>query len=417
MGTKGVWVFQRWLRDELAADVPLDQMVRQIVARAGLDLAESPVELPPHEPRPDDGRRDRGAGLPGYSAPVRQVPQSPVRRLDARRLLRSGRLLCQRVAQGSNNLRREDLDKHEINGDEFVYLSGRPEMVQPRTRKLLAPTLFRGRPFPVENATSNLDHLADWLTRDNRQFTRNLANRIWFHLLGRGIVDPVDDFRESNPPSNPALLNALSNYLGQHGMRLKPMVGLIMKSQTYQLDGAPNPTNEGDTANFARASVRLLPAEVLLDAISQVLDVADPFEAAPYRLRATQLPGIAEGNPFLKAFGKPERLLTCECERIRVDNPGASVSDDQRRPGQEQAGVIGNRIAKLLDRKATDETILGELYLAALCREPTAAERKAILSRVKASSAGDRCERLGRRGLGTHQQQGILVASLRGAWS
>jgi hypothetical protein len=208
--------------------------------------------------------------------------------------------------------------------------------------------------------------------------------------MGRGIVDPVDDFRESNPPSNPALLNALTDDLGQNGMRLKSLVGLIMKSQTYQLDGAPNPTNEGDTANFARASVRLLPAEVLLDAISQVLDVADPFAAAPIRLRATQLPGIADGNAFLKAFGKPERLLTCECERTESTTLAQAFQMINGAPVSRKLESTGNRIGKLLDRKATDEAILAELYLAALCREPTAAERQAILSHVKTKSATDR---------------------------
>ena len=96
-------------------------------------------------------------------------------------------------------------------------------------------------------------HLAGWLTRNNRQFARDLANRTWFHLMDRGIVEPVDDFRESNPPSNPGLLEALTDDLVSHGMELKPLVALIMKSQTYQLEATPNPTNAGDVANFARA--------------------------------------------------------------------------------------------------------------------------------------------------------------------
>src|SRR6185369_12967900 len=101
--------------------------------------------------------------------------------------------------------------KHEINGDEIVFLSGRPETVQPRSGETMAPKPPGGpRPVLADNDLDALDDLADWLTRGNAQFARNLANRIWFHLMGRGIVDPVDDFRDSNPPANPALLEALT---------------------------------------------------------------------------------------------------------------------------------------------------------------------------------------------------------------
>ena len=147
-------------------------------------------------------------------------------------------------------------------------------MIDPRTQRRLRPKPLRGD-SPGADEAHPLDHLAAWLTVDNRQFVRNMANRVWYHLIGRGIVDPVDDFRESNPPSNPELLDALSDQLVERGMRLRPLVGLIMKSSVYQLGATPNPSNVEDEANFSRAAVRLLPAEVLLDAISQTLDVPE----------------------------------------------------------------------------------------------------------------------------------------------
>jgi hypothetical protein len=390
MGSKGVWVFQRWLRDQIAAEVPLDQMVRRIVASRGSTYTNPPSSFHRTNRDPMIAAETVAQVFLGIRLQCARCHNHPFDDWTQDDYYGLAACFSNVSRKDLNNVRKDNFDKHEINGDEFVYLEGRPEMVQPRTRKVLAPTPLRGRPFPADDATSALDRLADWLTRDNRQFARNLANRIWFHLMGRGIVDPVDDFRESNPPSNPALLNALTDYLGQHGMRLKPLVGLIMKSQTYQLDGAPNPTNEGDTANFARASVRLLPAEVLLDAISQVLDVPDPFEAAPRRLRATQLPGIADGNAFLKAFGKPERLLTCECERTESTTLAQAFQMINGAPVRRKLESTGNRIGNLLDGKATDEAILAELYIAALCREPTAGERQAILSHLQTKSAADR---------------------------
>src|SRR5262249_5520507 len=140
-------------------------------------------------------------------------------------------------------------------------------------------------------------------------------NRVWYHLFGRGIVEPVDDFRDSNPPSNPALLDMLTVHLEANGMRLKPLVAWIMKSRTYQLSATPGPTNVEDETSYSHAAVRLLAAEVLLDAVSQVLEVPEWFPRAPASLRAAQLPGASGAVAFLKTFGKPDRLLTCECER------------------------------------------------------------------------------------------------------
>ena len=158
---------------------------------------------------------------------------------------------------------------------------GSPRLVHPRTGASLQPTVLHGRP-PARTVGDNaLVQLADWLTRDNRQFDRNLTNRVWFHLLGRGIVEPVDDFRDSNPPSNPALLDAATAYFVDHGRRLGPLAAWIMKSRTYQAAAQPDPTNRDDESNFSHAAVRLLPAEVLLDAISQVLEVPEPFRRAP----------------------------------------------------------------------------------------------------------------------------------------
>jgi hypothetical protein len=388
MGQKGVWVFQRWLRDQIAADVPLDEMVRRIVAARGSTWTNPPSSFHRTNRDPmtaaetvaqvflgvrlqcarchnhpfDDWTQDDYYGLAAYFSNIRR--------------------------KEVNNVRRDRLDTHEINGDEMIYLAGRPELVQPRTRVVLMPKPPRGAPWPCQAAggIDALDHLAGWLTRDNTQFARNLANRTWFHLMGRGIVEPVDDFRDSNPPSNGPLLDALTRHLKDGGMRLKPLVALIMTSQTYQLAATPNPTNADDTANFARASVRLLPAEVLLDAISQVLDVPDQYPHAPRRLRAAQLPGAALDNPFLKAFGKPERLLTCECERTETTTLAQAFQMINGGAIRRKLEEPGNRIGRLLEAKADDASILSELYLAALGREPSESERQAMRAHVRDAS-------------------------------
>lgn len=243
-----------------------------------------------------------------------------------------------------------------------------------------------GGPKPsLGNDQDALDDLASWLTRDNPQFARNMTNRVWFHLMGRGIVEPVDDFRDSNPPSNSALLDALTAEFIAKGTRLRPLVAMIMKSTTYQLSAKPNSSNQDDEANFARSLVRLLPAEVLLDAIGQALDTHERFESTPPGMLAVQLPGARMGGKFLKAFGKPDRLLTCECERSDATTLAQAfqlINGDSVRRALE---AEDNRIGKLMKSGASEKTIVSEIYLAALSREPTATERDAVLAHVHAS--------------------------------
>jgi hypothetical protein len=281
------------------------------------------------------------------------------------------------------NVRKDNLDKHEINGDEIIYLSGRPELAQPRSGVMMAPKPPRGPEADLHGDTDARVALAGWLTRDNRQFARNMANRVWFHLTGRGVVDPVDDFRDSNPPSNPALLDALTDALVADGYRLRPLVERIMTSETYRLGPEPNETNAGDEANFARATVRLIPAEVLLDALGQALGKPDRFPNVPRDLRATQLAGARMGGTFLKAFGKPDRLLTCECERSESTTLSQAFQLINGEAVRRMLEADNNRVGQLIASGASDDAILDELTLAALSRRPTASERTGFLGHVR----------------------------------
>jgi len=188
----------------------------------------------------------------------------------------------------------------------------------------------------------------------------------------------VDDFRGSNPPRNPALLETIADYLESHEMRLKPLAAWIMKSRTYQASAAPGPTNRDDETNFSRAVVRLLPAEVLLDGVSQVLAVPERFRHAPGSLRAAQLPGAAVDVPFLKTFGKPERLLTCECERSDSTTLAQAFQMINGPTVRGKLDAGDNRIGRLLASNVPDRQALSEIYLAALSRGPNAAEVDAM---------------------------------------
>jgi hypothetical protein len=215
-----------------------------------------------------------------------------------------------------------------------------------------------------------------------------MANRVWFHLMGRGVVEPVDDFRGSNPPSNPELLDELTDAFIAAGYRLKPLVALIARSSVYRLDSAPNETNRDDPIHPSRARVRPLPAEVLLDAVASATGHRPGFPSAPAEARAAQLGGVQAGTDFLKVFGKPERLLACECERSESTTLAQAFQLINGVILRESLAAKGNAIDRLIAAGATDEAMLNDLYLASLTRRPTDEERSAALGHV--SGAGDR---------------------------
>ncbi len=383
MGEKGAWVFQRWLRDQIAADVPLDAMVRQIITGIGSTYQNPPASFYRTNRDPTAAAEGVAQVFLGIRIQCARCHNHPFDVWTQSDYYGLSAFFANLGRKEVDNSRKDRLDSHEINGDEIIYFQGPPRMTHPRTGALLRPTVLHGHSPTPDDEENALPRLADWLTRQNRQFDRNLANRVWFHLLGHGIVDPVDDFRDSNPPSNPELLDALTDHFTANQRRLRPTVAWIMKSRTYQVSARPDPTNAEDESNFSHATVKLLPAEILLDAISQVLEVPERFRHAPGSLRATQLPGAAPGVPFLKTFGKPERLLTCECERSESTTLTQAFQMINGPTVRHKLDADDNRIGRLIAAHRDDRAILDELYLAAIGREPTPAERSAAMDYLR----------------------------------
>ncbi len=382
MGSKGVWVFQRWLRDQIAADLPLDEFARRLITAKGSTWSNPPASFYRTNRDPLTAAETVSQVFLGVRLQCARCHNHPFDVWTQNDYYGLAAFFGNVRQKEIANVRRDELDKHEINGDEVIYLEGRPETVQPRSGEVMVPKAPLGPTPDLHTDLDARDELAEWLTRNNRQFARNLANRVWFHLTGRGVVDPVDDFRDSNPPSNPALLDALTDTLIASGFRLRPLVELIMNSQTYQLGSEPNETNKDDEVNFARASVRLLPAEVLIDALGQALGKPESFLDTPEGLRATQFPGV-RGGSFLKVFGKPERLLTCECERSEATTLAQAFQLINGRAVRSMLEGTDNRIGRALAKGTTDEVILDDLVLAALGREPTASERTGFLAHLR----------------------------------
>ena len=386
MGDKGVWIFQRWLRDQIAADVPLDLFARRIVAATGSTYRNPPASFYRTNRDPQTAAETVGQVFLGVRLQCARCHNHPFDIWSQDDYYSLSAYFANVGRKILDTDRKDKFDSHEINGDVIIHLAGRPQMVQPRSGRMMQPAPPGGPRPDLHGDPNALDDLADWLTHDNPQFARNMANRVWFHLLGRGIVEPVDDFRGSNPPSNPALLDALTEDFRRDDMHLRPLVAAIMKSRVYAFGSETDATNLDDEANFSHALIRLNPAEVILDSIGQALGKSERFPGAPADARATQLPGIQTGGTFLKTFGKPDRLLTCECERGETTTlaqafqliNGASIRD--------KLEADDNRIGRLLKAKATDDVMLNELFLAILNRPATASERVEILTHVAKSA-------------------------------
>lgn len=274
---------------------------------------------------------------------------------------------------------------------EIVSTDRSGEFVQPRNNLPVQPKPLGSSPVPTDGDRRIV--LAEWLTRpENPFFARAIANRVWFHLFGRGIVEPVDDFRDSNPPSHPELLDVLAREFVSHQYDLRYLIRLVVNSTTYQLsERKPNPS-PNDDKYFARVRPRLLSAEQLLDAASDVTGVPERFAGLPLGVRAVQLPDGDDHHPFLRAFGQPARELPCECERDGEANltqalqltAGSTVSAKLREPN--------NRIGTLIASKKSDPEIVEILVLSALGRIPRPEEIEQARAHIAAS--GDR-----RRGL------------------
>ncbi len=222
---------------------------------------------------------------------------------------------------------------------------------------------------------------------DNPYFARIEVNRIWSNLFARGIVDPIDDFRDSNPPSNEPLLDALAKDFVANGYDRKKILKTILRSRTYQAGFQTNPFNQDDTKYFSHQEPRLLGAEQLLDAINQALGTTQSFGNLPTEMKATQLPApdLAK-NDFLKVFGQPERATVCACERTEDSNLGMAIELFNGPLLYEKLRNPNNRFRKsIADGKSVEDTIQ-LLYLSTISRPPTELELKTAVEHCSSRS-------------------------------
>ena len=255
-----------------------------------------------------------------------------------------------------------------------------PSTVQPRTRETVEARPLDRSAMTWRPGGDAREELAAWITSTNNPlFAESMANRLWRHFMGAGLVEPVDDLRASNPPSNPALMELLARELRSSSHDLRHVMRLVMTSRAYQLSSATVKGNESDRRFYSHYLARRLPAEVLADAVAVVTGVPERFDGQPVGVRAIQLPEPQTGSYFLSLFGRSDRVTACACERkgevtlpqlLHLQNAGETM-----RRLSDREGLV-HRLAR---RKGELGEAVSELYRVALGRRPTASELAAIL--------------------------------------
>lgn len=397
---KGVQDFHDWIRQSIADGKPMDQFVRELISARGSTYATPAANFYRANRDPVTRAEATAQVFLGTRLQCAQCHSHPFDRWTQDDYY-NWTALFSRVQYKVLENRRQDInDSHEFKGEQIVYLARKGEVKNPRTGKAASPHML-GETVPEpdhpravlrELGADPLADLAAWITSpENPFFARAQVNRIWFHLMGRGIVDPIDDFRATNPASHPELLDALAKDFVAHGFDLRYVIRLILNSRTYQLSSEPNETNGDDEINYSHAQVRRLSAEQMLDGQTKVAGVPSKFQGYPVGMRASELPGVrpervrgqrgsTKGtDQFLVVFGKPPRLLTCECERSAETTMGQAFQMISGPTVNELLTSSDNRLGHLLESGVSNLEMVDELYWTSLTRPPSAHELETSL--------------------------------------
>jgi hypothetical protein len=413
---KGVQLYYNWIRQSLVEHKPLDQFVRELLTARGSTYV-NPAANFYRANREPLGRAEAAAQLfLGTRLQCARCHNHPFDHWTQADYYDWADVFSRINYKVLENNRRDGLDTHEFIGEQVVYLARSGGLSNPRTGKpahsrfLGETTPVAGKPAPGDAAQGRtdgasdpadaLETLAAWLTA-NPNFARSQANWIWFQLLGRGLVDPIDDFRPTNPASHPALLEALAEDFRSHHYDVRALIRRITASKTYQLSAVVTADNAEDTINFSHTWPRRLCAEQLLDTQHQVLGVPARFAGYPAGLRAAQLPGgspvrrgemkLGGAEKFLAVFGKPARLLACECERSSETTLGQAFQLISGPEMNEMLTHPENRLTALSAPGHPTAASVEELYWTALSRPPSEAEARAaaqVVDRAGSVRAG-----------------------------
>jgi hypothetical protein len=366
LGDRGAFEFHRWLRKQFAIDRPYDQWVRELITASGASAKNGPVNFYRAAQTPEDVAKAISQVFLGIRLECAQCHHHPFEKW--------GQDDFYGLVGYFNGMQR----KSKPGEGEIVFHSGFRETPIPLTTRIV-PTRPPGGPTLIGAADRDpRQELADWVVGPNNPwFARLAVNRLWKHYLGRGLVEPEDDLRSTNPPTNGPLLDYLASRFVADGYDLQAVTRLILQSRTYQLSGVPNATNRDDEQNYSHYRAKRLSAEVLLDAIGAVTGVPESFPGRPRGTRAVELWDNRLPSYFLDIFGRSERTSPCECGRSNEPTMAQCLHLMNAPEIERKITSKAGRVARLLRDKAGEAKIVEELCLAALGRPAGEKERRA----------------------------------------
>jgi hypothetical protein len=376
---KAAVAMTRWLRREFAENRPFDQFARGVLTARGNTAREGPAAVYVVMHSPEELSRSMAQLFCGVRIACAQCHHHPSARW--------GQDDYFALAGFFSGVHRKTLP----GGGTAITDNPGSDLKNPRTG-VVQPARALGAVAPVDlaKATDRRTALADWMTGpDNPFFAPAIANRLWAHYFGRGLVEPLDDFRATNPPTNEPLLADLAKHLRDHKYDLKAFTRTLLNSRAYQLASKPLPGNADDAQNFSHAAAKSLPAEVLLDAIGQATGVPEKFNGVPEGTRAIQLWDNRIPSYFFRIFGRPLRASVCECERSNEPSITQALHLMNAPEIADKIRAKGGTAHKLADSAKPPAEVVDELYLTTLARLPTDRE-KATMLKVFADAGPDR---------------------------
>jgi hypothetical protein len=386
---KGTFAFHNWIRKAIARDKPYDEFARDILGATGDEVSSPPTVWYKELLTPEQFVDDTAQVFLGVRIACAQCHHHPYEKWGqddywgmAAFFGRVGRKTIPvpggNAQQGAGRL--------------AIFNQGRGTAINKRTGRPAEIKPLDGRPMEVAADEDPRQKLVDWMVaRDNPFFARAVANRYWAHFFNRGIVDPLDDMRVTNPPSNPELLDALAKDLIDNRFSLKHLIRTLCKSRTYQLSATPNAWNKHDKQNYARYYPRRMSAEVLFDAVNQVADSPAVFNGLPTDRhaprRAIMLPDESFPSYFLDVFGRPQRISACECERVSEANLAQALHLLNSEEVQGKLARPGGRAEKMVRDTRPDAEKIDELFLWAFARLPSPGQKEIALAHIAKHAA------------------------------
>ncbi len=377
LGERGLGSFSSWLKRSIRENKPLDQFTRELITSQGNLYSHGPVAYYFVDATPEDLAETTAQVFLGVRMQCARCHHHPLE------------VWSQDDYYGLAAFFTRLESKNSADNGRFGGLKSIRAMPAPvagrGTRPDAVPRVLGG-PL-LSGASSSEDvriQLADWMVAtDNPYFARNFANRYWSYMVGRGIVEPVDDVRATNPPTNAALLDVLAKDFANHHYDVKHLLRTICRSRVYQLAAEVTPSRDQDGAFFTHRVPERLSAEVLLDAVNHVCESTESFAGLPEGTRAISLPDSTYVSYFLTAFGKPQRTTACECGRMSGPDLSQALHLANSTALQGKITFAQGRLARLLKESKTNSEIAEELYLAVFARQPTAAEVGVIEESLK----------------------------------